>query len=56
MSHSANLFCIQMKPVWILQNLWYEYHFENDYRSVLVDQNIWINKEGECYVEDAGAS
>lgn len=31
----------------------YEYHFENDYRSVLVDQNIWINKEGECYIEDA---
>ena len=32
----------------------YEYHFENDYRSVLVDQNIWINKEGECYIEDGG--
>ena len=31
----------------------YEYHFENDYRSVFVDQNIWINKEGECYIEDA---
>lgn len=30
----------------------YEYHFENDYRSVLVDQNIWINKEGDCYIED----
>ena len=30
----------------------YEYHFEYDYRSVLVDQNIWINKEGDCYIED----
>ena len=30
----------------------YVYHFENDYRSVLVDQNIWINKEGNCYIED----
>ena len=36
-----------------LAESWYEYHFENDYRSVLVDQNIWINKEGECYIEDA---
>lgn len=35
-----------------LAESWYEYHFENDYRSVLVDQNIWINKEGEGYVED----
>lgn len=35
-----------------LAESWYEYHFENDYRSVLVDQNIWINKEGESYVED----
>ena len=30
----------------------YEYHFENDYRSVLVDQNIWINNQGDCYIED----
>ena len=28
------------------------YYFENDHRSVLVDQNIWINKEGDCYIED----
>ncbi len=39
-----------------LAESWYEYHFENDYRSVLVDQNIWINKEGDGYIEDKAIS
>ncbi len=33
----------------------YEYFFENDNRSVLVDQDIWINNQGDCYIEDGNS-
>ena len=35
-----------------LMNAMYDYQFGIENRRVLVDQNIWINKTGNCYVED----